>query len=92
MDDENDGMFKYHIITDVRLRESILYTLDVDKDAAYIYASDVNNKNVIIIDDSIMKGQTIRNAIHALQDAYTPASVSVLTMFSRLYDKDGNEI
>lgn len=92
MECENNNLFKYHIITDIKLRESILHTLDVDDDVAYMYSSNINGKNIIIVDDSIMKGQTIRNAIYAIQNSYAPASVSVLTMFSRLYDKDGNEL
>ena len=42
-------------------------------------------KNILLIDDSITLGQSIRNAIFAITQAYVPKSISILTMFSKLY-------
>ena len=74
------------------MRMSIINTLEIDKDYAFLYERYVNGKNVLIVDDSITYGQSIRNAIHAIAQAYVPKSVSVLTMFSRLCDENGEEI
>ena len=92
MEKENDGRFKYHIIDNQKLRKSILHTLDVDERSAFMYSPYINGKNIIIVDDSIAHGQTIQNAIHAISTSYVPKTISVLTMFSQLYDEKGNEI
>ena len=81
--DKNEGMFKYHSIpSDTGLRQSIIHTLEVDKKFIPIYSRYINNKHILLIDDSITFGQSIYNAIYAISDAYIPKSVSVLTMFS----------
>ena len=92
MDNENNGLFKYHLIDDKDMRMSIINTLEIDKEYAFLYERYVNGKNVLIVDDSITYGQSIRNAIHAIAQAYVPKSVSVLTMFSRLCDENGEEV
>ena len=91
MDNENDGLFKYHLIDDKDMRMSIINTLEIDKDYAFLYERYVNGKNVLIVDDSITYGQSIRNAIHAIAQAYVPKSVSVLTMFSQFWNNNGEE-
>ena len=91
MDNENNGLFKYHLIDDKDMRLSIINTLEIDKDYAFLYERHVNGKNVLIVDDSITYGQSIRNAIHAIAQAYVPKSVSVLTMFSQFCNNNGEE-
>ena len=85
--DETNGMFKYHSIpAKSGLRQSIIHTLEVDKNFIPIYSRYINNKHILLIDDSITFGQSIHNAIYALSEAYIPKSVSVLTMFSSRND------
>ena len=91
MDNENNGLFKWHLIDDKDMRLSIINTLEIDKDYAFLYERHVNGKNVLIVDDSITYGQSIRNAIHAIAQAYVPKSVSVLTMFSQFWNNNGEE-
>ena len=91
MDNENNGLFKWHLIDDKDMRMSIINTLEIDKDYAFLYERYVNGKNVLIVDDSITYGQSIRNAIHAIAQAYVPKSVSVLTMFSQFWNNNGEE-
>ena len=91
MDNENNGLFKYHLIDDKDMRMSIINTLEIDKEYAFLYERYVNGKNVLIVDDSITYGQSIRNAIHAIAQAYVPKSVSVLTMFSQFWKNNGEE-
>ena len=81
MDDKNNGLFKYHMITDINLRKSIIHTLEVDKSRIHQYKEHINNKNILLVDDSITLGQSIRNAIFAITQAYVPKSISILTMF-----------
>ena len=85
MDDKNNGLFKYHMITDINLRKSIIHTLEVNKSRIHQYKEHINNKNILLVDDSITLGQSIRNAIFAITQAYVPKSISILTMFSKLY-------
>ena len=91
MDNENNGLFKWHLIDDKDMRMSIINTLEIDKDYAFLYERYVNGKNVLIVDDSITYGQSIRNAIHAIAQAYVPKSVSILTMFSQFWNNNGEE-
>lgn len=92
MEKENNGKFKYHIIDNPKMRKSVIHTLEIDDEYAFMYKDNINGKNIIIVDDSITHGQTLQNAIYAINMAYKPASISVLTMFSKLYDENGEEI
>ena len=49
-------------------------------------------EHVLIVDDSITNGFSAESTIKAISNLYTLKSVSVLTMFSKLYDAAGNEI
>ena len=91
MDNENNGLFKWHLIDDKDMRLSIINTLEINKEYAFLYERHINGKNVLIVDDSITYGQSIRNAIHAIAQAYVPKSVSVLTMFSQFWNNNGEE-
>lgn len=92
MDEENNGIFKYHFIEDIALRTSVIDTLYWADEYKEKYIKDINDKNILIVDDSITHGQTIESTINAISNVYEPKSVSVITMFSRLYGPDGNEI
>lgn len=48
------------------------------------YANLINDKNVLFIDDTISRGQTIKEACSIIKDSYKPKSVSVLTLISPL--------
>ena len=91
MDNENNGLFKWHLIDDKDMRLSIINTLEINKEYAFLYERHINGKNVLIVDDSITYGQSIRNAIYAIAQAYVPKSVSVLTRFSQFWNNNGEE-
>lgn len=83
---ENMGeVFSYHSITDQELRKSIVNTLKVNDMNKKLYNKDINDKDILLLDDSITHGQTIKSAINALTTCYTPKSINVITMFSKLY-------
>lgn len=92
MNETNKGIFKYHMIDDQEMRKSIINTLISDENKKPAYSVYINNKNVLLIDDSITHGQSIRGAIHAISNTYNPKSVSVLTMFSQLYNSTGDVV
>ena len=84
MDDNNDGIFSFHYIKDMQMRESITNTMKCAPDEYHTFNKEIDGKDVLLIDDSITKGQSIRDAIHAIKSLYNPKSVSVLTIFSDL--------
>lgn len=92
LESEGKGTFKYHAIPDMALRKTVLDTIKWDDDYKNKYADELNSSNVLIIDDSITNGFSAQSTIKTISNIYTPKSVSVLTMFSKLYDADGKEI
>ena len=92
VESEGRGTFKYHLIPDMSLRKTVLDTIKWDEQYKDVYADELNSSNVLIVDDSITNGFSAESTIKAISNLYTPKSVSVLTMFSKLYDADGNEI
>ena len=49
------------------------------------YSSHIDDKNILIIDDTITSGSTISQAIEGLRSIYNPSKITVLTLFSKLY-------
>ena len=47
---------------------------------------------LLIIDDSITLGNTIKEACTILTSVYTPKTINILTLFSPLYDSDGKSL
>lgn len=85
MDEKNEGMFTYHLIDDQKMRQSIINTMKIIPEDFPLYCSNINDKDIILIDDSITHGQSIKSACNALLNCYNPKSISIFTMFSRLY-------
>ena len=48
-----------------------------------LYYKDINGKDILLIDDTLTFGQSIVESVNLILDAYTPKSITVLTMFSR---------
>lgn len=92
MDLHNNGIFTYHLIEEDYIRKTVIHTIKWADGYSDRYLSELNDKDLLIIDDTITHGQTIESTINAVSCCYAPKSVSVLTMFSKLYDSDGNEI
>lgn len=77
MDEENEGIFTYHLIDDPKMRQSIINTMKTIPEDFPLYCSNINDKDIILIDDSITHGQSIKNACDALLSCYTPKSISI---------------
>lgn len=86
MDEKNNGIFSYHMIDDQELRKTVINTMKVLPEDAFLYVPQINGKDIILLDDSITHGQSIKSACSALLSCYTPKSISVFTMFSKLYN------
>lgn len=87
MDKERNGYFTRHFVKDRRMRDVLTKTLKITDDAVARYAKSIDGKDVLLIDDSISRGQTIKEACEILRENYEPKSITVLTLFSKLNKK-----
>ena len=85
MDKKHNGYFSYHDIDDIQMRQSLINTMEALPESYTLYNNEINDKNVLLLDDSITFGQSVGSAVNALELCYLPKSISLLTMFSRLY-------
>ncbi len=84
MDEKRDGTFSRHFIKDSKMRNVLLNTLKVSPDR---YAKDskiINGQDILIIDDTISRGQSIKEACQIMLESYAPKSITVLTLSSGL--------
>ena len=82
MDEKRDGTFSRHFIKDENMRNVLLNTLKVTPDR---YAKDskiINGQDILIIDDTISKGQSIKDTCQIMLESYAPKSITVLTLLS----------
>lgn len=84
--------FQFHKIADMEMRKVIEHTIKLSDNFYGKYIDAINDKHVLIIDDSLTLGQTIKESCRIISEAYTPKSISVLTLFSPLYCKGGNKL
>lgn len=87
MDEQRDGMFSRHLIADNKMGDAILDTLKITQDRYAMDSKVINGQNILLIDDTISRGQTIKRACEILNESYGPKSITVLTLLSKLYDK-----
>ena len=84
MDEKKNGTFSRHFVKDNNMRDVLLNTLKLSPDR---YAKDselINGQDVLIIDDTISRGQTIKEACRIINESYAPKSITVLTLLSKL--------
>lgn len=84
--------FQFHKVRDMEMRKVIEKTIKLSDEVFGEYVDAINGKNVLIIDDSMTLGQTIKEACKIISSAYTPKTITVLTLFSPLYDENGDEL
>lgn len=84
MDEECKGTFKRHYIKDTEMRDVLDFTFKKSEDKIAEYANKINDKDVLIIDDTISRGQSIKDMVKIIKNTYTPKSITVLTLFSKL--------
>ena len=87
MDKERDGYFTRHLINNPKMRDVLDTTLKVSDDSLAKYANKINGQDILIIDDTISRGQTIREACKIMKECYAPKSITVLTLLSKLYEE-----
>lgn len=89
MDKERKGTFSRHLIKDSEMRDVLDFTLKVSQDRFAEFANKINGQNILIIDDTISRGQSIKEACKIINESYAPKSITVLTLLSRETAKRG---
>ena len=84
MDKELKGTFSRHLIKDPEMRDVLDFTLKVSEDIYAEFANKINGQNILIIDDTIGGGQSIKEACRIMMESYAPKSITVLTLSSGL--------
>lgn len=84
MDKERKGTFSRHLIKDSEMRDVLDFTLKVSQDRFAEFANKINGQNILIIDDTISRGQSIKEACKIMMESYAPKSITVLTLLSKL--------
>lgn len=72
--------FKRHWVEDQIMRNVIDRTMMLNGAS---YGNSINNKNVLLVDDVISHGNSIRESIRILKEQYEPKRIDVLTLLSR---------
>ena len=84
MDKQLKGTFSRHLIKDPEMRDVLDFTLKVSEDIYAEFANKINGQNILIIDDTIGSGQSIKEACRIMMESYAPKSITVLTFSSKL--------
>jgi len=84
MDKERNGYFSRHLIKNNQMRDVLDSTLKLSDDRFAEFANKINGQHVLLVDDTISRGQTIKRACQIMRESYAPKSITVLTLLSRL--------
>lgn len=84
MDKKRNGYFSRHLIKNKQMRDILDLTLKLSDDKFAEFANKINGQDILIIDDTISRGQTIKEACHIMMESYAPKSITVLTLLSKL--------
>lgn len=80
---EKGGVFRSHLLSDSDLRNLIANTMTYSSDEQISKLSRyINGKDIFLIDDTISKVRSIKEAISIITTCFYPKSISVLTLFS----------
>lgn len=86
MNKEKNGTFARHYVRNSEMRNVLDVTIELNKDKYAEFANKINGQDILIIDDTISRGQTIKEMVKNIKSTYTPRSITVLTLMSKLYD------
>ena len=84
MDKEGNGYFSRHLIKNNQMRNVLDSTLKFSDDRFAEFANKINDQDILIIDDTISRGQSIKEACQIILESYAPKSITVLTLLSKL--------
>ena len=84
MDEIKNGSFVRYMVLDKTIRDTLDYTFKMSKSRYAEYSNLINYNNVILLDDTISRGQSISDACKMIKMSYRPKSITVLTLISKL--------
>lgn len=85
----DENTFQFHKIEDMDMRKVIEHTIKLANEFYGDYVDSINDKNILIVDETLTLGNTIKESCKIIAEAYTPKSITVLTVFSPLYTDGG---
>ena len=56
------------------------------------YDEEINEKNVLIFDDTVTSGKTISDSGNAIYEMFAPKSLTFITLFTALNKEDSNNV
>ena len=77
------GIFTRHLIPGP-LRNAISGVIKINRAKKDANAKFINGKDILLIDDTISRGQSIKEACDILKEEYMPNTITVLTLLSAL--------
>lgn len=80
-----DEVFRTHLVENNKLRKTIEQTFQIQESIVYNYMSAINNNDILILDDNVGFGSSIKNLYNEIRAYYSPKSITVLTLFSEKY-------
>lgn len=86
MNKEKDGYFARHLIANNKMRKVLDKTFAISDEAYVKYANKIKDKDILLIDDTISHGQSVKEACKIILETYAPKSITVLTLLSKLYE------
>ena len=84
MNNKKRGVFVRHMILDDDIRNSIDKTFKFSNSIFAEYSNLINFNNVLVLDDTISRGQSAKEVCDMLKISYKPKSIAVLTLMSKL--------
>lgn len=85
MDNERNGYFSRHLIKNKEMRDVLDFTFKLSTDRFAEFANKINGQDILIIDDTISRGQSIKEVCQIIRESYASKSITVLTLLSKLY-------
>lgn len=85
MDSERGGMFSRHFVKDREMRNVLTDTFKVSASRFARKSKYITDKDILIIDDTIGNGQTIKSACQVMMESFAPKSITALTLLSKLH-------
>ena len=81
---ENNGNFSYRFINPTSLRRYVTQTMAIANPDENYVGELINDKNVLVIDDTYATGSTLGDAFDAITLTYSPKKITFLTLLSPL--------
>lgn len=81
---KKNGRYSKHYVLDSEMRDVVNVTLKLSEDRYAEFANVINGENILIVDDTISRGQSIKETCKILTESYSPNSITVITLMSRL--------